>query len=91
MALNPADIAVVSELLDQALALPVEEREAWLAALPEEHVRHRNTLRDMLVKSAELDTNRGLTLPLYDVVHSHSVTRHSWAGPRTSFLRTSSG
>ena len=32
-----------------------------------------------------------LSLPLIDVVHSHSITRLSLTGPRASFLRTSSG
>ena len=64
MALNPADIAVVSLLLDQALALPIEEREAWLTALPAEHQRHLDTLRDMLAQEAELDTDsRLIALP----------------------------
>jgi serine/threonine-protein kinase len=57
MALNPADIAVVSQLLDQALALPSDERQAWLDALPAEHHRHRDTLRDMLAQEDELDAD----------------------------------
>lgn len=60
MALNPADIAAVSQLLDQALALPVSEREAWLAALPAEHQGHRDTLRDVLAQEAQLDTDSRL-------------------------------
>ena len=32
-----------------------------------------------------------MSLPLIDVVHSHSVTRLSLTGPRASLLRTSSG
>jgi hypothetical protein len=32
MALNPADIATVSRLLDEALGLAPAEREPWLAA-----------------------------------------------------------
>lgn len=60
MALNPADIAVVSQLLDQALALPAEEREAWLSALPAEHQRHLDTLRGMLAHEVELDIDSRL-------------------------------
>jgi hypothetical protein len=30
-------------------------------------------------------------LPLSDVVHSHSVTRLSWPGPRARFPQTSLG
>ena len=57
MSLNPADIATVSRLLDEALALPAELRDAWLAALPGEHQRHADTLRQMLAREAELDTD----------------------------------
>jgi len=32
-----------------------------------------------------------VSLPLIDVVHSHSFTRLSLTGPRASLLRTSSG
>jgi restriction system protein len=39
----------------------------------------------------ELPDPEALTLPLFNVVHSHSVTRLVWPGPRASFLRTSSG
>jgi tetratricopeptide (TPR) repeat protein len=60
MALNPTDITVVSQLLDQALALPAEARKAWLEALPAEHHRHRNTLRDMLAQEAELEADTRL-------------------------------
>ena len=40
---------------------------------------------------AQLELNAEMTLPLIDVVHSHSITRLSLPGPRASFLRTSSG
>jgi tetratricopeptide (TPR) repeat protein len=57
MALNPADIATVSRLLDEALALPADQREAWLAALPADEQRHGDALRQMLEREAELDTD----------------------------------
>jgi hypothetical protein len=64
MALKPADIAVVSRLLGQALALPVEEWEGWFAALPAEHQRHVGTLRDVLALEAKLELDSRLdTLP----------------------------
>ena len=64
MALNPADIATVSRLLDEALALEPARREAWLAALPAEHRRHADALRDMLAQQARLDTDDPLqTMP----------------------------
>ena len=34
---------------------------------------------------------RAVTLPLIDVVHSHSITRLVLAGPRARFARTASG
>lgn len=36
MTLDPAQLALLSRLLDEAMALPPGEREAWLAALPPE-------------------------------------------------------
>jgi hypothetical protein len=33
----------------------------------------------------------GVTLPLFDVAHTHPVTRLVLTGPRASFSRTSSG
>jgi eukaryotic-like serine/threonine-protein kinase len=57
MALNPADIATVSRLLDEALALEPAEREPWLAALPAEHQRHADALRGMLAQEARLGTD----------------------------------
>lgn len=65
MALNPADIATVSKLLDEALELPAPAREAWLAALPPEHQRHAPALRGMLGQQSQLNTEGPLsTLPL---------------------------
>lgn len=63
MALNLADIATVSRLLDEALAREPAVREAWLAALPAEHQRHAEALRDMLAQAAKLDTDRPLEAP----------------------------
>jgi serine/threonine-protein kinase len=64
MALNPADIAIVSRLLDEALALPEAERAAWLAGLAPEHQAHAQTLRDMLAQESALAADARLsTLP----------------------------
>lgn len=60
MALNPADIATVSRLLDEALDLPPAERESWLAALPPEQQRHAVTLREMLAQQDHLETEQPL-------------------------------
>jgi serine/threonine-protein kinase len=60
MALNSADIATVSRLLDEALDLPLAERESWLAALPADQQRHAVTLRRMLERQAHLETAKSL-------------------------------
>ncbi len=60
MALNPADIATVSRLLDEALALAPAEREPWLTALPPELQRHVGALRDMLAQEAQMGTDHSL-------------------------------
>ena len=57
MTLKSADIATVSRLLDDALALDPAEREAWLAALPSDHQRYAVDLREMLEKHARLDSD----------------------------------
>lgn len=48
MALSPSELASISRLLDEALGIDVEAREAWLAALPAEHAHLVPTLRQML-------------------------------------------
>ena len=64
MALNPADIATLSRLLDEALALAPNTREAWLSALPPEHQRHAPALRGMLADAEDLEASPRLqTLP----------------------------
>ncbi|MBQ1764720.1 MAG: hypothetical protein IIZ92_17745, partial [Aquincola sp.] len=47
---------VVSELLDQALALPPDERDRWLDQLAGPHAQHRDTLRALLATQAEIET-----------------------------------
>jgi tetratricopeptide (TPR) repeat protein len=67
MALAAADIATLSRLLDQALELDAEQREAWLAALPPDHQRHASALRDMLAAQSASDTAGPLSsLPQLD-------------------------
>jgi serine/threonine-protein kinase len=58
MSLNTADIAIVSQLLDEVLDLPPAEREGWFKALPAEQQRHAATLREMLARQAHLETSR---------------------------------
>ena len=63
MPLNVADIATVSRLLDEGLALPPEEREAWLDALPQDLRHHAQTLRDMFARESRLDLEQRLAGP----------------------------
>jgi serine/threonine-protein kinase len=52
VALSLADIATLSSLLDQALELPAEQRQAWLDALAPEHRCHTAVLRKMLDRAS---------------------------------------
>ena len=56
--LQPADIGIVSRLLDGGLALEPDQHEAWLALLPPEHQRHAALLREMLVEHQRLEFSR---------------------------------
>lgn len=59
-----ADWPALSALLDEALALPAAARAAWLSALPAEHAARRDTLRALLARQAEVETDDFLhTLP----------------------------
>lgn len=59
-----ANWPVLSELLDEVLALPPNDREAWLRALPAEHWPLRETLRRLLEVQAGIETRPFLeTLP----------------------------
>ncbi|MBX3606611.1 MAG: protein kinase [Piscinibacter sp.] len=56
--------AELSALLDEALALPAAQRDAWLAALPETGAGLRDTLRELLAAQAGIETGDFLqTLP----------------------------
>jgi serine/threonine-protein kinase len=60
--LTPADLAALSPLLDEALALPPGERAAWLARV--DHPRWRDELARMLADHARLDDSDAFaTLP----------------------------
>ncbi|WP_088284399.1 serine/threonine-protein kinase [Ideonella sp. A 288] len=67
MPLTADQIRDLSRLLDEALALPVDEREAWLAALPAARQALVEPLRRMLAQSGA-DTEGSLlaTLPQLD-------------------------
>ncbi|MGZ5185503.1 MAG: protein kinase domain-containing protein [Caldimonas sp.] len=55
--MTPADLSRLSTLLDQALDLPMSEREAWLAALDGEALALAPTLRDLLARSGLRNTD----------------------------------
>lgn len=64
MRLATAHIAELSRLLDVALALAPDEREAWLSGLPPPQQPYMHNLRDMLARQACLDERPLLaTLP----------------------------
>jgi hypothetical protein len=48
----PADIVVLSRLLDEAAAVDPAERERWFAALPPDHEHLRDKLQAMLRRTA---------------------------------------
>ncbi|MFZ9478388.1 MAG: protein kinase domain-containing protein [Steroidobacteraceae bacterium] len=59
-----ANWPVLSKLLDEVLALPPADRDAWLKALPAEHWALRETLRRLLEVQAGIETRPFLdTLP----------------------------
>lgn len=59
-----ANWPVLSQLLDEVLALPPADREGWLRALPVEHWPLRETLRRLLEVQAGIETRPFLeTLP----------------------------
>jgi hypothetical protein len=64
MPLSTSDIAILSRLLDEALAMQAAEREAWFAALPPEQQRHVPALREMLAQETGLDTDHPLDSPI---------------------------
>ena len=50
MSLSPADLSLLSRLLDEALDAPPAQAEAWLAALPEAHRHLLPQLHEMLAE-----------------------------------------
>jgi serine/threonine-protein kinase len=68
-----ADWPAISVLLDEALALPPDERAGWLAALDEARAGYRDALQQLLATQAEVETNDFLQalphLPDPDATH----------------------
>jgi len=50
------DWPVLSALIDEALALPPEARDAWMQSLDASHAVHRDTLRALLATQASVET-----------------------------------
>jgi serine/threonine-protein kinase len=55
-----AEWPAISELLDEALALPAEARAAWLASLSGERAAHRGVLSELLATQASIETGNFL-------------------------------
>ena len=67
--LSGHQLAALSRLLDEALDLSDEAREAWLESLTEEHAGLKATLRDLLSRDAQAQTADVLgTLPSFTIV-----------------------
>jgi serine/threonine protein kinase len=62
MGLSHAELGRLSQLLDEALDLPIAEREAWLASLPEADAALKATLEAALA-DAEAEDTGGPTSP----------------------------
>ena len=59
-AVPPEHWAIVSNLLDEALLLPIEAHPQWLIDLPREHAHLKETLRSFLELHAQLDGEKYL-------------------------------
>src|SRR5688500_2920586 len=70
-ALSPAERAELNRLLDQALDLPPDDRERWLADLAPSCAHLRPHLSDLLGRAAAVETADFLnTLPPFQPVES---------------------
>jgi len=72
MALTAAELATVSRLLDEALALGAVARARWLQALPAEHHNLVPVLREMLSRAG---TTSGLLLDRQPKLREHRTSR----------------
>lgn len=76
----------ISELLDEALALPVAARADWLASLSGTRAEHRSVLTDLLATQANLETDDFLAeLPKLPRTPSDASADHA-AHPATGRL-----
>src|SRR5262252_3951574 len=74
MALTAAELATVSRLLDEALALDAAARARWLEALPAENDHLVPVLREMLARAG---TTTGLLLDRQPNLREHRASRRS--------------
>jgi len=64
MSLTKDELTTLSKLLDEALAVPEAERDAWFARLSDQHASLRSTLSELLTRQAGVETDDFLkTLP----------------------------
>jgi hypothetical protein len=63
MATGPAELQALSRLLDQALDLPPEQRNHWLASLTGADAGHRGTLQRLLAEADSPDNDPMLIRP----------------------------
>ncbi len=81
MQLSPETWPAVSALLDEALALPVEERDTWLQSLDGERAALKDTLRELLSRAEGVETGDFLaTLPRFTEVTAHGPLTELAAG-----------
>lgn len=79
MRLTPTHIVELSRLLDMALTLAPDRREAWLDGLPPQQQPYVPSLRDMLARQARMDDEPLLgTLPRLAMPEADEA----WAGSR---------
>jgi serine/threonine-protein kinase len=81
MAFSASELAAISRLLDEALALDADAREAWLAALPAEHAPLLPALRRMLDRAKSPSSLLLDRLPRLDARHER-FTRTLKTGDR---------
>ena len=78
-----ANWSALSALLDQALALPINERMAWLEGLSGEQASHCEALRSLLEQQALVETGDFLSaLPVLDPPRTNPATRGVAEGSR---------
>jgi serine/threonine-protein kinase len=78
----------ISALLDEALALSTPERAAWLEGLAGEQSLHREALRRLLSRQADVETDDFLNaLPNLDLADAEPSTRWPAAGDKVGVYR----